>query len=244
MTRISLYVPSPNTRLLRRPGGRPWQTSGFPAVAEVFKKLTVTAVLQESQLSAQQTSWISQERECVVSAWSARRARAQRGGCVRRLFWRSDRREMGENGHVFRCPKGAFSKVHRARLLDRALHVLHGLGSMWFRHVGPMMWRDHLWSRPKMAWACGVHSGTLGWLTTVADYSWVFRHLLWRDSACFFGPKERIRKVGMASFFRVVRQGIQHNHRHTHSRRENRTPRTHSVFARTHESDNQLLGPI
>lgn len=30
-------------------------------IPDVFKKLTVTAVLQESQLSAQQTSWISQE---------------------------------------------------------------------------------------------------------------------------------------------------------------------------------------
>lgn len=33
-----------------------------PDPRQVFKKLTVTAVLQESQLSAKQTSWISQER--------------------------------------------------------------------------------------------------------------------------------------------------------------------------------------
>ena len=33
-----------------------------PFSRQVFKKLTVTAVLQESQLSAKQTSWISQER--------------------------------------------------------------------------------------------------------------------------------------------------------------------------------------
>ena len=32
-----------------------------PLACQVFKKLTVTAVLQESQLSAKQTSWISQD---------------------------------------------------------------------------------------------------------------------------------------------------------------------------------------